>query len=264
MRRKPTARSGATPRRTRNRGQCYNLVGYPQDQRNCTKCHDGSATKSDGSVNANQTKDGDNWMKVPSRLACGACHDGIDFATGQGNPGQPRCRRCGPVGRQRRATSAAHSRMTPSARLCHDATSIPVYHRTTVASLNNPVVKAGVASFAYKISSVTINSAKQVVVKFQILKNGAAVALNAYAAGAVPVTGYTGGPSFQVAYATGQDGIAAPDRLEQRSRHADAGRCLGGRQRQHPDRPRCEQHLYRHHRSQFYRPQPKPQPGLAR
>ena len=48
------------------------------------------------------------------------------------------------------------------------------------------------------------------VVKFQILKNGAAVALNAYAAGAVPLTGFTGGPTFQVAYATGQDGIAAP------------------------------------------------------
>jgi OmcA/MtrC family decaheme c-type cytochrome len=85
-----------------------------------------------------------------------------------------------------------------------------VYHRTTVASLNNPVVKSGVASFTYKISSVTINASRQVVVKFQILKNGVVIPLNAYAPGAVPVTGYTGGPTFQVAYATGQDGIAAP------------------------------------------------------
>jgi OmcA/MtrC family decaheme c-type cytochrome len=62
----------------------FNEVGFPQDQRNCTKCHDGSATKPDGSINVNKTANGDNWKNVPSRLACGACHDGIDFATGAG------------------------------------------------------------------------------------------------------------------------------------------------------------------------------------
>jgi OmcA/MtrC family decaheme c-type cytochrome len=185
-----------------NRGQCYNLVGFPQDPRNCTTCHDGSAKKSDGSVNANQTKDGDNWMKVPSRLACGACHDGIDFATGQGKTLNGVLDQWGHMGGAQQDDKSCAT--------CHDVTSIRVYHRTTVASLNNPVVKAGVASFAYKISSATINSSKQLVVKFQILKNGTAVALNAYASGAVPLTGYTGGPTFQVAYATGQDGIAAP------------------------------------------------------
>ncbi len=196
-----------------NRGQCYNLVGFPQDQRNCTKCHDGSATKSDGSVNANQTKDGDNWMKVPSRLACGACHDGINFATGQGITLANRDADVAagkPVGTTATGHVGGAKPDDSLCALCHDATTIPVYHRTTIASLNNPVVKAGVASFAYKISGVTINSSKQVVVKFQILKDGTAVALNAYAAGAVPLTGYTGGPTFQVAYATGQDGIAAP------------------------------------------------------
>jgi OmcA/MtrC family decaheme c-type cytochrome len=56
----------------------YNEVGFPQDLRNCTKCHDGSATSSA------QTAQGDNWKNAPSRRACGACHDGINFATGQG------------------------------------------------------------------------------------------------------------------------------------------------------------------------------------
>ncbi len=196
-----------------NRGQCYNLIGFPQDQRNCTKCHDGSATKSDGSVNANKTTDGDNWKKVPSRMACGACHDGIDFATGKGITLANRDADVA-AGRPVGTTATGHvggaKADDSQCALCHDATSIPVYHQTTVASLNNPVVKAGAASFVYKISSVTINSSKQVVAKFQILKNGTAVVLNAYAAGAVPLTGYTGGPTFQVAYATGQDGIAAP------------------------------------------------------
>ena len=62
----------------------FNEVGFPQDQRNCTKCHDGSATKPDGSINVNKTANGDNWKNVPSRLACGACHDGINFADGTG------------------------------------------------------------------------------------------------------------------------------------------------------------------------------------
>ena len=53
----------------------FNEVLYPQDIRNCNKCHD--------ATNA-ATPDAKNWMERPSRLACGACHDGIDFATGQG------------------------------------------------------------------------------------------------------------------------------------------------------------------------------------
>ncbi len=53
-------------------------IPYPQDIRNCVKCHDGSASA------RHKTADGDNWMNKPSRNACGACHDGIDFATGTG------------------------------------------------------------------------------------------------------------------------------------------------------------------------------------
>ena len=63
----------------------YNFAGvllnetlYPQDVRNCTKCHDGSPTAT------HQTPQGDNWKTTPTIAACGACHDGIDFATGRG------------------------------------------------------------------------------------------------------------------------------------------------------------------------------------
>jgi OmcA/MtrC family decaheme c-type cytochrome len=59
-------------------GVLYNEVAFPQDLRNCTKCHDGTV----GATNA--TKQGDNWKNVPNRLACGGCHDGINFATGMG------------------------------------------------------------------------------------------------------------------------------------------------------------------------------------
>ena len=44
-------------------------VIYPQNQKNCVKCHDGSASA------VNKTPQGDNWKKVASKNACFACHD---------------------------------------------------------------------------------------------------------------------------------------------------------------------------------------------
>ena len=48
-------------------------VLYPQDQRNCVKCHDGSAGA------AHKTAQGDNWKTKASKNACWACHD--DYKT---------------------------------------------------------------------------------------------------------------------------------------------------------------------------------------
>ena len=42
-------------------------------QRMCTKCHDNT-----------KAAQADNWNTKPSLLACGACHDGINLATGSG------------------------------------------------------------------------------------------------------------------------------------------------------------------------------------
>jgi OmcA/MtrC family decaheme c-type cytochrome len=50
-------------------GHDYSDVHFPQDIRNCTKCHeDGKAGQ------------GDNWQTKPSIAACGSCHDDIDFS----------------------------------------------------------------------------------------------------------------------------------------------------------------------------------------
>ena len=48
-------------------------VLYPQDQRNCIKCHDGSPTA------VHRTPQGDNWKTLSSKNACWACHD--DYKT---------------------------------------------------------------------------------------------------------------------------------------------------------------------------------------
>jgi len=56
----------------RNSKHDYSHVEYPQDIRNCTKCHDGSDPA---------TPDGDNWMTNPSIDACRSCHDTTSFVT---------------------------------------------------------------------------------------------------------------------------------------------------------------------------------------
>lgn len=56
----------------------FSTVVFPQDIRNCTKCHDGADPA---------TPQGDNWKIRPSREACGSCHDNVNFATGVGHAG---------------------------------------------------------------------------------------------------------------------------------------------------------------------------------
>ncbi len=52
----------------------YSEVIFPQDIRNCTKCH------TDGAVQSSAYKNN------PTRVACGSCHDDVDFATGTNHP----------------------------------------------------------------------------------------------------------------------------------------------------------------------------------
>lgn len=51
----------------------YSEVRFPRDIRGCETCHQGP--------------DGDRWKTVPSRAACGSCHDDIWF--GAGDPPEP-------------------------------------------------------------------------------------------------------------------------------------------------------------------------------
>lgn len=51
----------------------YSELGYPQDIRNCTKCHDAADAA---------TPQANNWQDVPSMEACGSCHDDVVFADG--------------------------------------------------------------------------------------------------------------------------------------------------------------------------------------
>jgi OmcA/MtrC family decaheme c-type cytochrome len=179
----------------------FPLMAYPQDRTNCRKCHTASAA----------APQGDNWKNKPSRMACGACHDGIDWATGTGTTVNGAT--TGHIGG--RATSDA------LCTICHTAVDIDaIYHVTDNATPNNPNVPAGAYNMVYEISTVTANASRQPVVTFRI-KSYTGPYSAASVAAATPVTfnnaaatslltGFTGGPTFLVSYALPQDGIAAP------------------------------------------------------
>jgi OmcA/MtrC family decaheme c-type cytochrome len=57
-------------------------VAFPQDIRNCTKCHDGTS----GATNA--TANGDNWKTRPNKAACASCHDDVYFGASPAKPYQ--------------------------------------------------------------------------------------------------------------------------------------------------------------------------------
>ncbi|MDH5613209.1 MAG: OmcA/MtrC family decaheme c-type cytochrome [Gammaproteobacteria bacterium] len=50
-------------------------VGYPQDLRNCSKCHDGANPL---------TPQGENWNQKPTQQACSSCHETVDFNNHRG------------------------------------------------------------------------------------------------------------------------------------------------------------------------------------
>jgi OmcA/MtrC family decaheme c-type cytochrome len=103
-------------------GTPYRMIGFnnaisdfsdvvdPADVRRCTVCHD--ATKKTAQANAYLTK--------PTRVACGACHDNINFASGANHPGgaqidDTRCATCHqPQGTHDFDTSITGAHVVPS------------------------------------------------------------------------------------------------------------------------------------------------------
>jgi OmcA/MtrC family decaheme c-type cytochrome len=60
----------------------FSTVAFPQDIRNCATCHEGS-------VAANKGAQSTVWFTNPSRDACGACHDDVNWVTGANHPAGP-------------------------------------------------------------------------------------------------------------------------------------------------------------------------------
>jgi len=77
----------------------YSEILYPMDVRNCTSCHPAEAAQ------------GHVWYSEPSRAACGACHDDLDWVTGMNHAGDRRpTTRCAASATSRRATASSTPR----------------------------------------------------------------------------------------------------------------------------------------------------------
>jgi len=195
---------------------------FPQDIRNCTKCHDASATSSA------PTAQGDNWMKVPSRVACGACHDGINFATGKGYT-------LADFKAGKATTSIGHiggaKADDSQCALCHGTAEIPVYHlavtppnpaatlflggtngNTNAAWIASNVSRlpAGAITVTYEIQSVSRNASKNPVMVFRALQNGTPQPFSDPTTSTEMWPGFMGSTSAYFVFAVPQDGVTAP------------------------------------------------------
>ena len=208
-----------------NRPSDFSDVLFPQDLRNCTNCHDGNLKDAAGNTLDPQ---GDNWKNVPSRAACGSCHEGIDFATGKGltladAEAGLTTSQYGHVGGAQADDS--------NCRLCHSAAAIPLYHipatppnpanslaaggtnthsNSEWIDANTDNLPAGAIKVTWDISSVSRNASKQPVIVFKALQNGTAVPFNDPAAKTEIWDNFFGSPSLYFVWAQPQDGIATP------------------------------------------------------
>jgi OmcA/MtrC family decaheme c-type cytochrome len=194
-------------------GVLFNHTRYPQDIRNCTKCHDNTAPK--------LAPQADNWKTVPSTLACGACHDGIDFRTGTGKTN---------AGSMEGHAGKAQADDTLCA-TCHKPASIAAAHipvsppnpanALLVAGGNNNTNSAWIANnsknlpegairIGYDVKSVSLNASRQPVMVFKMLQNDVAVPFNDKATKTEIWDNFMGSPSVYFVFSVPQDGIAAP------------------------------------------------------
>jgi OmcA/MtrC family decaheme c-type cytochrome len=215
-------------------GVLFNEVLYPQDLRNCTKCHDPS--------NAS-TPQANNFNTTPNRLACGGCHDGIDFATGKGVTladaakgltssdisgglahvagallDDSRCASChGPGGPF--DADLVHRPVTPP----NDQNALlpgGTNGNTNAAWIasNRARLPAGAIAVSYRIKSVSLDGNRHPMIVFQLLQDDTPKPLNVFSAATVnPASGakeiwdnFMGSPSLYFVFSVPQDGVSKP------------------------------------------------------
>jgi hypothetical protein len=191
-------------------GIAFNNKGFSKlggGQRMCTTCHDSTVATT-----------ADNFKNLPSRQACGACHDGIDWATGGGSTLADKAAATavgavvatsGHVGRGQADDSKCAG--------CHTPEYNVIDHRMENITKNNPVILDGLATFTYDIKSAAVNGANDLTIEFGIKQRIAPSTTDTLVTLANPapsvsasLAGFSGGPSFLLAYALPQDGVATP------------------------------------------------------
>jgi OmcA/MtrC family decaheme c-type cytochrome len=190
-------------------------VTYPQDVRNCAKCH-----RTNGKAG--------NWSQAPSRRACGACHDDVSFAETV-----PAARRAHPGGALGSDLAGPSS---PGCGACHPAAAIARDH--TPAGRPDPlnyyanasysvstnagwvpavgVLPPGASKITFEIDSVSTTPEGNPQIVFRLLKQDPGDAAASFvtfnpATSAEMIDNFTGSPSVYFAFGVPQSGVAIND-----------------------------------------------------
>jgi OmcA/MtrC family decaheme c-type cytochrome len=215
--------------------------GYSQDIRNCDKCHDSTGASTGGTPLPQASL----WKTEANRLACGSCHDGINFDTGQGltladkrlglsnstgfsgqaHPGNATDGTC--------LNSSCHNPGAPAdPDLMHKPVSPPnrgsALHvaggdsRTNAAwvASNHARLPAGAIKVTYEVREVRLanGAARNPQIVFRVLMDGAVTPVLDFASAPVNAASgrkemfanFMGAPSAQFVWAVAQDGVTAP------------------------------------------------------
>ncbi|MBE0619596.1 MAG: OmcA/MtrC family decaheme c-type cytochrome [Burkholderiales bacterium] len=124
-------------------GTDFSNAAFPQDVRNCSKCHDGTPGAS------NATAQGDNWKTQPNMDACGACHDDVYFGASS-DPAKPY---------QTKPHSGGVMTDSSACVVCHAAGKFPDNKDIALAHNFPERFKAASAKFKYSVLSVTPTTA---------------------------------------------------------------------------------------------------------
>lgn len=198
---------------------------YPQDIRNCAKCHRNPAPSAPAPM-------ADNWKNVPSRRACGACHDNISFVS-PAPPGRKLhaggaqatdatctlgCHTAGAIGGDIVGDHAAVSPPNPGNIYLNPASGNANTNAAYVAAAG--FVPPGAKVLTYEVNAVALDGARHPQISFRVLEAdptasppvaAAPVTFPSPGGGATElIPGFVGSPSAYFVYALPQDGIAAP------------------------------------------------------
>jgi len=212
--------------------------GYSQDIRNCDKCHDSTGVSTGGTALPQAAL----WKTEANRLACGSCHDGINFDTGVGltlaDKAAGLTTSTGFFGKAHPDNATDGTCLNSS---CHnpgaggdpDLVHKPVTppnpnHSLLVGGTNSNTNAGWIASnqnrlpdgaikVAYEIDSVSLDGARHPVMKFRLKQNGVVTPLQVFPPAPNPATGqpeiwanFMGAPSVYFVWAVPQDGITKP------------------------------------------------------
>ncbi|HET6146409.1 MAG TPA: OmcA/MtrC family decaheme c-type cytochrome [Polyangia bacterium] len=191
-------------------------VTYPQDVRNCTKCHRAPAPLAD------------NWKNQISRRACGACHDGKSFEatvpsgrvmhSGGAMANEQTCTVCHAAGSVARDVATNHLPVSPPNphNIYADATATGNGNTNAAYVAAAGAVPPGAKVITYVVDSVSTwidASAANVLrpqIVFKIRVNGADVVFPDPGVASELIPGFVGSPSAYFVFAVPQDGKTAP------------------------------------------------------